>query len=468
VALVDGSRRFTYRELLRRAGALTAALKARGIGPGDRVGVALPRSAEMVMAVVGIVRSGAAYVPVDLLHPPDWRALILADARPRLVVSDGAAPGIPADIESLQLPDAGEGDPRPALIPSENDAAYLIYTSGSTGRPNGVRVTQRNVARLFTVTQPLYDFTPSDVWSLFHSLAFDFSVFELWGALLTGGRLVVVPADTAKASDAFHALVLCEGVTVLNQTPSAFRAFDVADSAAARPANRLRLVIFGGEMLDPRTLKGWFNAHGDQQPRLVNMYGITETTVHTTYRPIRAEDARGQGQSPIGVPLSDLSIELLDPEGVVVADGQVGEIWVSGAGVTSGYIERPELTARRFQPDPRRGGGALRYRSGDLARRLPDGDLEYLGRADQQVKLRGFRVELGEIEAALRESPSVRDAVVALREDSKVGPSLVAYVVGDSAEPLEPDSMRRRLVRRLPARSAAGQAALRFRRSGDL
>ncbi len=450
VALVDGSRRFTYRELLRRAGALTTALQVRGIGPGDQVGVAMPRSAEMVVAVVGIARSGAAYVPVDLLDPPERRALILADARPRLIVGDGTAPGVPADFEYLQLPDAGESDPTPAVIPSENDGAYIIYTSGSTGRPNGVRVTQRNVARLFTVLQPLYDFTPSDVWSLFHSLAFDFSVFELWGALLTGGRLVVVPADTAKASDAFHALVLREGVTILSQTPSAFRAFDAADSAAARPANRLRQVIFGGEKLDPRTLRDWFNAHGDQQPRLVNMYGITETTVHATYRPIGAQDARGHGQSPIGVPLPDLHIELLDPEGVEVADGQVGEICVSGAGVTSGYVERPELTARRFQPDPRRGAGALRYRSGDLARRLPDGGLEYLGRADQQVKLRGFRVELGEIEAALRESPSVRDAVVALREDSDVGPILVAYVVVDGTEPLEPDSMRRDLVRRLP------------------
>ena len=449
-ALVDGLRRFTYRELLGRADALTAALKARGIGPGDRVGVALPRSAEMVMAIVGIVRSGAAYVPVDLSHPTDRRSLILADALPRLVVSEGSAPGIPADMERLQLPEAGEGVPGSAVIPSDSDAAYIIYTSGSTGRPNGVRVTQRNVARLFTVTQPLYGFSPSDVWSLFHSPAFDFSVFELWGALLTGGTLVVVSAETAKAADAFHALVLREGVTILCQTPSAFRAFDAADSAALRPANRLREVIFGGEMLDPRTLREWFDAHGDQKPRLVNMYGITETTVHTTYRPIRAEDARGQARSPIGVPLSDLSVELLDPEGMVVADGQVGEIWVSGAGVTSGYIERPELTAHRFQADPRHGEGALRYRSGDLARRLPNGDLEYLGRADQQVKLRGFRVELGEIEAALRESPSVRDAVVALREDSLAGPRLVAYIVSDGTTPLNPDSMRARLVSRLP------------------
>jgi amino acid adenylation domain-containing protein len=451
VALVDGARHFTYRQLWRRSAALTAALQAHGIGPGDRVGVALPRSAEMVMAVVGIVRAGAAYVPVDVLHPPDRRALILADARPKLVVSDGALPGIPHDMESLQLPAAGvEGEPAPAVVPSADDLAYVIYTSGSTGRPNGVRVTQRNIARLFTVTQPLYDFKPSDVWSLFHSLAFDVSVFELWGALLTGGRLIVVPASIAKAADAFHELVLSEGVTVLSQTPSAFRAFDTADAIAARPENRLRLVIFAGEMLDPRTLKGWFNAHGDQRPRLVNMYGITETTVHSTYRPMHTADAGGDGRSMIGVPLSDLRIELLDPDGVAVADRQVGEIWVAGAGVTAGYIERPKLTAHRFRPDPNRRTGALRYRSGDLARRHPDGDLEYLGRADEQIKLRGFRVELGEIEALLRQWPSVRDAVVALREDPQLGPTLMAYVVSNSSAVLEPGSLRQHLQTRLP------------------
>jgi len=450
VAVVDGSRSFTYRELLRRAAALSAELTARGIGPGDHVGVALPRSAEMVMAVVGIVRSGAAYVPLDLSHPPDRRAMILADAGARLVVSDGSVAGTPAGMEVLQLPLATEGNPAPTVIPADDATAYVIYTSGSTGRPNGVRVTQHNIARLFTVTQPLYHFTRSDVWSLFHSLAFDFSVFELWGALLTGGRLVVVSADTAKTADAFHALVLREGVTVLSQTPSAFRAFDAADAAAARPANRLRQVVFGGELLDPRTLKGWFEAHGDRQPQLVNMYGITETTVHTTYRRMCAEDADGEGRSLIGVPLADLSIELRDPEGVPVGDGQVGEIWVSGDGVAAGYIGRPELTARRFQPDPSRGAGALRYRSGDLARRLSNGDLEYLGRADQQVKLRGFRIELGEIEAVLRELPSVSDAVVALREDAQRGPSLIAYLVSDGTAALETESMRLHLQRRLP------------------
>jgi amino acid adenylation domain-containing protein len=438
VALVDGERRITYRELLARADALAGGLQARGIGPNDLVGVALPRSAELVIAIVGIVRAGAAYLPLDLAHPAERRERILADARPRFVIMEGTEP-------------AGAPRREPVRRAAPGDLAYVIYTSGSTGTPNGVRVTQHNVARLFRVCEPLYGFGPDDVWSLFHSIAFDFSVWELWGALLYGGRLVVVPESTAKATDAFHALVVREEVTVLNQTPSAFRAFDMADAAAGRPASRLRLVIFGGEALDPRTLRSWFEAHGDAEPRLVNMYGITETTVHVTYRPMRAEDAQGSGQSRIGAPLADLRIELLGPDGQPVPEGQTGEIFVGGEGVADGYLERPQLTAERFRPDPRGArAGARLYRSGDLGRRLPGGDLEYLGRADLQVKLRGFRIELGEIEAALRACAGVRDAVVALREDPQAGPRLVAYLVLDGSLSFERGSLHDRIAERLP------------------
>src|SRR5258706_176081 len=444
VALVDGARRITYAELLARGDRLAAELQARGIGANDLVGVALPRSAELVIAIAGIVRAGAAYLPIDLAQPAERRALILSDARPRVVVTDGSRiDGIPPGSEVLPLPHetshALPARPRPA----PGDLAYVIYTSGSTGKPNGVRVTQRNVARLFTVCEPLYGFGPEDVWSLFHSIAFDFSVWELWGALLHGGRLVIVPDKTAKESDAFHALVLRERVTVLNQTPSAFRAFDMADAAAGRPASSLRHVIFGGEALDPRTLRAWFEAHGEKRPRLVNMYGITETTVHVTYRPILARDARGTGRSLIGSPLPDLRIELLGPDGQPVGKGEVGEICVGGEGVSDGYLMRPQLTAERFRPDSRGGHPDARlYHSGDLARRLPDGDLEYLGRADLQVKLRGFRIELGEIEALLRGVAGVRDAVVALREDPVAGPRLVAYIVQETGAAFDANTLR--------------------------
>lgn len=452
VAIIDGQRQMSYRELLLRADALARELEARGIGPRDRVGVALPRSAELIVAVVGIVRAGAAYVPIDLNHPAERRAVILSDARPNIVVTEAAqVDGIPPGIEVLWLPqDVPEGIGR-RRRPELEDPAYVIYTSGSTGQPKGVVVTQRNVARLFTTAGPLFEFDSNDVWSLFHSIAFDVSVWELWGALLHGGRLVVVPSMTARAADAFHALVMREGVTVLCQTPSAFRAFDAADKAAGRPANQLRHIVFAGEVLDPRSLKGWFESHGDQQPRLANMYGITETTVHVTYRRMLAKDGCGSGRSLIGVPLADMRIDLLDPNGRPVAMGDVGEIVVAGEGVSDGYLGRPDLTAERFLPDPlgERPNARL-YRSGDLGRQMPDDDLEYLGRADDQVKLRGFRIELGEIEAVLRRATDVRDAVVVLRENQITEPRLIAYVVPEDGKALQVASLREHVANYLP------------------
>ena len=452
IAIVDGQRRMSYRELLLRADALARELEAREIGPRDLVGIALPRSAELVVAVVGIVRAGAAYVPIDLNQPVERRSLILSDARPKLVVTEGAqVEGIPSGIRMLGLPrDVPEVIER-RRRPRVEDPAYVIYTSGSTGQPKGVVVTQHNAARLFIAAQPLFKFDTNDVWPLFHSIGFDFSVWELWGALLNGGRLVVVPALTARAADAFHALVIREGVTVLNQTPSAFRAFDAADAAAGRPRNQLRHVVFAGEALDPRSLKDWFESHGEEQPRLANMYGITETTVHVTYRRMVAEDADGTGTSLVGTPLADLRIDLLDADDQLVAPGEVGEIFVGGEGVSSGYLGHPELTAERFLPDPRgEHPNARLYRSGDLGRRTPDGDLEYLGRIDNQVKLRGFRIELGEIEVALCKAASVRAAVVALHNSSVKGPQLIAYVVQDECEPLDAWSLREHVAHHLP------------------
>jgi amino acid adenylation domain-containing protein len=453
VAIVDGRRRISYRELLLRADALARELEGRGIGPREFVGVSLPRSAELVVAIVGVVRAGAAYVPIDLNQPAERRELILSDAHPRVIVTDGArADGIPPGIEILPLPQyVPEGTERQRRRPELEDPAYVIYTSGSTGQPKGVIVTQYNVARLFTITEPLFNFSANDVWTLFHSIGFDVSVWELWGALLHGARLVVVPETTARGADAFHALVVREGVTVLSQTPSAFRAFDAADAAAGRPNKQLRHIMLAGEALDPHTLNGWFEAHGDEQPRVGNMYGITETTVHVTYRRMFARDACGNSRSLIGAPLADLSIDLVGPDRRPLVDGEVGEIYVRGAGVTAGYLGRPELTAERFLPDPRsEDANARLYRSGDLGRRMPNGDIEYLGRVDDQVKLRGFRIELGEIEAALRKAANVRDAVVALRNNSIAGPQLIAYVVQDNRTPLDAPSLREHLTLRLP------------------
>jgi amino acid adenylation domain-containing protein len=269
-------------------------------------------------------------------------------------------------------------------------------------------VTHNNVSRLFTATEDWYGFNEEDVWTLFHSSAFDFSVWEIWGALLHGGRLVVVPYAVSRSPELFYGLLVETGVTVLNQTPSAFRQLMVADEGKARELlSALRLVIFGGEALDPQGLGPWFEKYGDERPQLVNMYGITETTVHVTYRPLTSSVVE-RGASVIGHAIPDLQIYILDPHRQPVPVGVPGEMYVGGAGLAQGYLNRPELTVERFIAHPFSDEpGARLYQTGDLARYLPDGDIEYLGRTDHQVKLRGFRIELGEIESVLCQHDSV-------------------------------------------------------------
>ena len=294
--------------------------------------------------------------------------------------------------------------------------AYVIYTSGSTGLPKGSLVTHSNVIRLFEATRYRFNFNEKDVWTLFHSVAFDFSVWELWGALLHGGRLVIVPYMVSRSPDAFYQLLIEQQVTVLNQTPSAFRQL-IPAAAAIEGTNELslRLVIFGGEALEPETLRPWYERYSDTKPQLVNMYGITETTVHVTYHPLAGADLATR--SVIGGPIDDLQIYILDQQLQLVPIGVAGELHVGGDGLARGYLNRPELTAERFIPNPYSSKtGARLYKSGDLARRLPDGSIEYLGRLDRQVKIRGFRIELAEIEMVLAQHPAIQDSVVLLSE----------------------------------------------------
>jgi amino acid adenylation domain-containing protein len=316
--------------------------------------------------------------------------------------------------------------------------AYVIYTSGSTGKPKGVMVTHANVARLLSATEERFHFDENDVWTLFHSLAFDFSVWEIWGCLLHGGRLAIVPFTVSRSPEEFHDLLERERVTVLNQTPSAFYQLMTVDHARRSPKLALRTVIFGGEALNFKTLRTWFATHDDLKPQLVNMYGITETTVHVTYREITAADAADGARSLIGVPIPDLQLHLLGDDGKPVAAGEVGEICVGGAGVARGYLNRPELNAERFAADTFSGiPGARLYKSGDLARLLPNGEVEYLGRGDAQVKIQGFRIELGEIEAALTSYGRIREARVVAHTDEAGTKRLAAYYVtqGDAALP---------------------------------
>ncbi|HEU4507290.1 MAG TPA: amino acid adenylation domain-containing protein, partial [Pyrinomonadaceae bacterium] len=320
----------------------------------------------------------------------------------------------------------------------------------STGQPKGVMVTHANVTRLFTATDHWFHFSERDVWTFFHSYAFDFSVWELWGALLYGGQLVVVPYWVSRSPEVFYELLQREKVTVLNQTPSAFRQLiQTEESRSSAGELSLRLVIFGGEALDLPMLEPWIDRHGDARPQLVNMYGISETTVHVTYRPLTATDIRSGSGSVIGGPIPDLSLHLLDPFLQPIPVGVTGEMFVGGEGVARGYLNRPELTAERFIPDPFAAEpGARLYRSGDVARTLANGDIEYLGRIDHQVKVRGFRIELGEIESVLRRHPAIREALVSMREDSTAEKRLVAYLIGD--EDAAHDSLRGYLKQNLP------------------
>ncbi|HEX8558455.1 MAG TPA: amino acid adenylation domain-containing protein [Pyrinomonadaceae bacterium] len=463
-ALTFEGREVSYGELNRRANALARRLRALGVGPESPVALLLGRSAEMVAALLGVLKAGGAYVPLDPDYPRERLAFTLEDARPAVVLTqrhlleklpDCAARVVLVDADGGEP--AGSDDENPESGVTAANCAYVIYTSGSTGRPKGVQVTHANVSRLLSGTQAWFDFGPRDVWTLFHSYAFDFSVWELWGALAYGGRLVVVPYLLSRAPEAFYELLAAEKVTVLNQTPSAFRQLMHAEESAGGGAAglSLRLVIFGGEALEVSALEPWFARRGDERPQLVNMYGITETTVHVTYRRLLRGDARAAVGSVIGVPIGDLTAYVLDESLRVTPPGVAGELYVGGAGLARGYLGRPALTAERFLPDPFSAEpGARLYRTGDVVRYAAGDEIEYLGRCDEQVKVRGFRIELGEIEAVLAQHASVREAVVILREDAAGDKRLVAYLVaaaGDGAQAAPSDGeLRLHLKERLP------------------
>ncbi|KUN00172.1 non-ribosomal peptide synthetase [Streptomyces yokosukanensis] len=469
VAVTYEGERLTYAELDAEANRLARLLAERGAGPGRMVALALHRGPRLVPALLAVLKTGAAYLPMDPGHPAERLRLVMADAAPALLVTEtGLAEQLHGDVPAVLLDDpAVQADlaarPAGALTDADRtgptspeDIAYIIHTSGSTGRPKGVPVPHANVVRLFTAAAEHFDFGADDVWTLFHSYAFDFSVWEIWGALLHGGRLVVVPYAVSRSPRDFLRLLHDDGVTVLNQTPSAFEQLTDADEtqpteAAPVPAGALRYVVFGGEALHPQRLRPWADRHGLDRPALVNMYGITETTVHVTHHRITRADLQDPRRgSVIGAPLADLRVYLLDAAGRPVPPGAVGEMHVAGAGVAPGYLHRPELTAERFLDDPFGPPGSRMYRSGDLARRRADGGLDYLGRADQQVQLRGFRVEPGEIETVLARHPGVSRAAVVVRRADNGAQQLVAYTVAAGESAPSPAELRAHAAAQLP------------------
>lgn len=436
VAVVFEKQRLTYSELNARANQLAHYLRKLGVRPETLVGIYMERSLEMVIGLLGILKAGGAYVPLEPTYPKERLSFMLEDTKtPVLLTEECMLERLPThdakvvclDADWSRIAQESTGDLESGA--TADNLAYVIYTSGSTGRPKGVLVDHHNVVRLFKVTDPWFDFDHNDVWTFFHSYAFDFSVWELWGALLYGGRLVVVPYWVSRSPEAFYDLLSTEKVTVLNQTPSAFRQLMQVDQSSPAPRElALRFVVFGGEALELESLKPWFDRRGDQSPRLINMYGITETTVHVTYFHVTA-DLQTTG-SVIGKRIPDLSVHVLNNHLQPVPERVSGEMFVGGAGLARGYLNRPDLTAERFIPnlfsnEP----GERLYRSGDLARYQRDGNLEYVGRADHQVKIRGFRIELGEIETVLRQHGAVQEALVIAREDVPCEKQLVSYIV---------------------------------------
>ncbi|OXY88643.1 non-ribosomal peptide synthetase [Streptomyces diastatochromogenes] len=451
VAATGSGRSLSYAELDARASGLAARLRAAGVTRGSLVGVCLDRTPDLAVALLGVWRAGAAYLPLDPSHPRARREFTVTDSGIDWIVTDPATrpavEGLPVHLVELGTETGTDGED---VLPAPGDLAYVIYTSGSTGRPKGVEVTHGNLAWLLGAADRHFDFGPDDVWTLMHSPAFDFSVWELWAPLTSGGRVVVLGADEVRDPAAVQRVLREEGVTVLNQTPAAFKGLraHLEDAGAEFSELALRTVIFGGDAFDVRDYRDWFTAPG-RRPALVNMYGITETTVHVTFRTIMEEDVTGAVRSPIGRPLSGQHGYVLDSWGRLVPPGSVGELYVSGGGVARGYRNRPELTAERFLDDPFGEPGARMYRTGDLVRVLQDGQLAYVGRADHQVKIRGYRIEPGEIETALRTLPGVADVAVVARRDGD-GARLVAHVVTPEARPLDAPALREGLCLTLP------------------
>ncbi|MGY1638681.1 amino acid adenylation domain-containing protein [Geodermatophilus sp. SYSU D00742] len=443
VAVTDEDGDCSYAELDAAADRVARNLRARGAGPA--VAVSMRRDRRLVAVLLGVLRAGGHYVPIDPTAPPQRVAHVVGAFDRLLLVAD---PGVLPDVAvpRVRVLDLLAEPPDDAAAPPAGDRradlAYVIFTSGSTGVPKGVEVTQENVMRLFRSAEDHLDVGPQDTWCLFHSYAFDFSVWELFGALLYGGRLVVVPEATIRSPEAFAELLARERVTVLNQTPSAFRRL----TAVLDPGTRLavRWVVFGGEALVFDTLRPWLASQGTAA-RLVNMYGITETTVHVTFSEVRPETVGVERESVIGRPLGDLTVTVVDPALRRTPLGVPGELLVGGAGLARGYRGRPDLTAERFL----RGTpyGEVVYRTGDRGYQRPDGTLVYLGRIDKQVQLRGYRIELGEVEAALLAVPGVREAVVGLDEPEGAEPRLLAHLVGDVPDDA---TIRGELARRLP------------------
>ncbi|MBK0417321.1 amino acid adenylation domain-containing protein [Chromobacterium haemolyticum] len=462
IAVQCAAASLSYQQLDQRADALARRLRAMGVNAETLVGLSVRRSSNLIVAMLAILKAGGAYLPLDPEYPAERLDYLIDDARPKLIVVDAesrerlaaaaSAKGIP-QLDLDAFPSRDDHAEMPAGgAPNRDGLAYVIYTSGSTGGPKGSLITHRNVLRLFTESQPYYDFGPEDVWPLLHSYAFDFSVWEIFGALLHGGTLLVPDLAIIRDPSALLAYLRRHGVTVLNQTPSFF--YQLALYLSEHPEQRealesLAFVVFGGERLDLTQLKPWFKTMGDDGPVLVNMYGITETTVHVTLHVVDADETKHRKSAGIGSALPDLSLFLLDEDLKPVAVGDVGELYVAGPGLARGYHGRPGLTAETFIPCPFPGHeGQRMYKTQDLAKIDPHGELVYESRKGGYLKIRGFRVSLAEIESALCELDGVANAVV--QASAEDGRDLVSAYLRFAAAPMSLRELRHALAEKLP------------------
>jgi amino acid adenylation domain-containing protein len=442
-----GTTSLTYRELNKKSNQLAHLLMGKGVKPDTIVGIMMERSMEMIVGILAILKAGGAYLPIDSDYPQERKRYMLADSNAKILVTtlDDNVPRGTGGLAHLFLPLEEHSalsltltgtPPHHASQADSSSLAYVIYTSGTTGKPKGALIEHRNVVRLMFNDKFMFDFGKDDVWTMFHSHCFDFSVWEMYGALLYGGRLIIITKMAARNTGRFPEMLVKEGVTILNQTPTVF--YNLIDEELKYPEKRLNLkyVIFGGEALKPGKLKEWKEKY--PATKYINMYGITETTVHVTYKEIKKKEIR-LNMSTIGKPIPTLTTYIMDRNIKLLPLGAPGELYVGGKGVGRGYLNRPELTAGKFIGNPYKPGEVL-YKSGDMVRFYQEGEMEYLGRSDDQVKIRGFRIELKEIESQLLRHRDVKDAIVISKEDETGDPFLCAYIISTGGLEKKPDT----------------------------
>ncbi|NIM15674.1 MAG: amino acid adenylation domain-containing protein [Candidatus Aminicenantes bacterium] len=452
-AVLFGKTALTYRELNEESNQLARILKKQGIRAEGIAAMLMERSIEMIIGILAILKAGGAYLPIDPEYPDHRIQFMLEDSGSKTLLTSQKIK-LPLFYEGnkiiindgeIQKAKRREEVSNLANINSPTDLAYIIYTSGTTGHPKGVMIEHRNVVRLMVNDKNVFHLSRFDVWTMFHSYCFDFSVWEMYGALLYGGKLIVIPGMEARDPGKFLKILKQEKVTILNQTPSAFYNLIDEEIKYEQKDLKIRYVIFGGEALKPAKLKPWKLKYPGTQ--LVNMFGITETTVHVTYKEITDKEIEFD-ISNIGKPIPTTCCYVLDSHRKLLPVGVAGELCVGGDGVGRGYLKRDELTREKFIKNPFKTGERL-YRSGDLVRMLENGEMEYLGRLDHQVQLRGFRIELGEIESRLIKCDEIDEAVVIARENEMGDKYLCAYYA--SNHELDVKGLREYIAKELPS-----------------